>query len=85
MNQLEGKTAVITGASRGIGLAVAERLVAEGARVVITARKKEALEEAVATLGGSPRPMRWPGRPTTSSTRRDRPPAIEPSAASTCW
>jgi NAD(P)-dependent dehydrogenase (short-subunit alcohol dehydrogenase family) len=47
-----GKTAIVTGASRGIGLAIAERLVADGARVVITARKKEALDEAVAHLGG---------------------------------
>lgn len=45
--RLAGKTAVITGASRGIGLAIAERLVAEGARVVITARKEEALRESV--------------------------------------
>lgn len=50
--RLDGKTAIVTGASRGIGLAIAERLVAEGARVVITARKKEALDEAVEHLGG---------------------------------
>ena len=41
----------MTGASRGIGLAIAARLVADGARVAITARKPEALEEAVAELG----------------------------------
>ena len=50
-NGLDGKVAVVTGASRGIGLAVAERLVAEGARVCITARKQDALDEAVARLG----------------------------------
>ena len=51
--RLEGQVAVVTGASRGIGLAVAQRLVDEGARVVVTARKQEALDEAVASLGGA--------------------------------
>ena len=49
--RLDGRTAIVTGASRGIGLAIAERLVADGARVAITARKPEALEAAVARLG----------------------------------
>ena len=46
-----GAVAVVTGASRGIGLGIAQRLVDEGARVVITARKPEPLAEAVAQLG----------------------------------
>lgn len=49
--RFEGQTAIVTGASRGIGLAIAQRLVADGARVAITARKPETLEEAVAELG----------------------------------
>lgn len=57
-----GKTAIVTGASRGIGLAVAERLVAEGARVVITARKQEALEAAVEQLGGPEHAIAVAGR-----------------------
>jgi 3-oxoacyl-[acyl-carrier protein] reductase len=52
-----GKTAIVTGASRGIGLAIAQRLVDGGARVVITARKKPALDEAVEVLGGADRAL----------------------------
>ncbi|MBC9956246.1 SDR family oxidoreductase [Yimella sp. cx-51] len=51
MKGLSGKTAIVTGASRGIGLAIAARLVDEGANVVITARGEEALQQAVAQLG----------------------------------
>lgn len=60
--RFQGKTALITGASRGIGLAIAERLVAEGARVVITGRKKEALDEAVFHLGGPDVALGVPGK-----------------------
>lgn len=52
MSRFAGKTAIVTGASRGIGLGIAERLVRDGARVVITARNKEALDEGVEFLGG---------------------------------
>lgn len=52
MGSHDGAVAIVTGASRGIGLAIAERLVAEGAKVVVTARKPEPLAEAVERLGG---------------------------------
>lgn len=52
-----GRTAIITGASRGIGLAIAERLVAEGAKVVITGRRADALDAAVSALGGPDRAL----------------------------
>ncbi|HPB72325.1 MAG TPA: SDR family NAD(P)-dependent oxidoreductase, partial [Phycicoccus sp.] len=58
MSRLTNRTAIVTGASRGIGLAIAQRLVAEGARVVITARKPETLEAAAAEIGG-PDQVRW--------------------------
>ncbi len=49
--QLEGKTALVTGGSRGIGYAIAEAFVEAGARVVISARGEEALNEAARRLG----------------------------------
>ncbi len=62
MGRFDGQVALITGASRGIGLGVAQRLVDEGARVCITARKQEALDAAVATLGGPDVAMASAGR-----------------------
>lgn len=47
-----GKVALVTGASRGIGLSIAEHLVTHGAQVCITARKPEPLAAAVEQLGG---------------------------------
>src|SRR6201993_5329237 len=48
---LTGRTAIITGASRGIGLAISQQLAAAGANVVLTARKQEAAEAAAAQVG----------------------------------
>ena len=52
MDALEGKHAVVTGAGRGIGLAIAGALQAQGARVTLMARDAAALEAAAAGLGG---------------------------------
>jgi NAD(P)-dependent dehydrogenase (short-subunit alcohol dehydrogenase family) len=50
--RLNGKVALVTGGSSGIGLAAAKRFIAEGATVYITGRRQEALDAAVASIGG---------------------------------
>src|SRR4051794_20447299 len=49
---LDGRAAIVTGASRGIGLAVARRLVGEGASVMLVGRDAEALERTADDIGG---------------------------------
>jgi NAD(P)-dependent dehydrogenase (short-subunit alcohol dehydrogenase family) len=62
MTSLNGQAAIVTGASRGIGLAIAAELVHRGARVCITARHPEPLAEAVTELGGRDVAIAVPGR-----------------------
>lgn len=51
MKKLQGKVAVVTGASSGIGLASARLFAEQGAQVVLTGRRREALDAAVAAIG----------------------------------
>ncbi len=53
MRKLEGKVAVITGSSRGFGLAIARAFAREGAAVVISSRSEPAVREAIETLSGA--------------------------------
>jgi NADP-dependent 3-hydroxy acid dehydrogenase YdfG len=53
VGKLDGKVAVVTGASSGIGEATAEALAAEGATVVVAARREERLHELVGRIEGS--------------------------------
>ena len=49
--RLEGKVAIVTGASRGIGLGIVERFAEEGATVIITGRRPDAVADAADALG----------------------------------
>lgn len=51
--KLNGKTAIVTGSTAGIGLAIAKRLSAEGVAVTITGRNQSKLEAAATEIGGS--------------------------------
>ena len=53
MSLLAGQTAVITGGAQGLGYAIAERFIAEGARVVLGDLNLDATKEVVETLGGA--------------------------------
>lgn len=51
MAKLDGKIALVTGGNSGIGFAIAKQFIDEGAFVIVTARRKSKLEEAVSELG----------------------------------
>lgn len=57
--RLDGKTALVTGGSRGIGLAIARRFAEAGASVMLSSRSAEALAEACASLEGLGGPVAW--------------------------
>jgi NAD(P)-dependent dehydrogenase (short-subunit alcohol dehydrogenase family) len=53
MTDFDGRTAIITGGSRGIGLAIAQRLAQGGANIVLTSRKQESADAAAEQVGGN--------------------------------
>jgi NAD(P)-dependent dehydrogenase (short-subunit alcohol dehydrogenase family) len=57
MSRLDGRTALVTGAARGIGFAIAERLLADGARVAMLDRDGALLERAAARVGPGARAL----------------------------
>ena len=72
MDALGGRTAVVTGAASGIGLALAERFAAEGMKVVMSDVDPERLDEAASRVGGwgrsSPSPPTWQCGMTSSAS-----------------
>src|SRR5258708_4496883 len=57
MSLLQDKVAIVTGASRGIGKAIAEAFVREGATVVICGRKQETLDQVAREIGPRAKPL----------------------------
>ena len=51
---LDGKVALVTGASQGIGFGIARELAQEGARVAVSSRTREKIEAAAAEIGARP-------------------------------
>jgi NAD(P)-dependent dehydrogenase (short-subunit alcohol dehydrogenase family) len=71
VRRLEGKVAIVTGASAGIGSAIAHRLVSEGARVVGVGRSAEAGARLVEALGGDKRARFVAGSVSDGGTAQD--------------
>ena len=77
---LQGRVALVTGGSRGLGLQMAEALGEMGARLALTARKKNELDEAVAT-----QPARGKGVWALASLDTARNPVTAATNTNTCF
>jgi NAD(P)-dependent dehydrogenase (short-subunit alcohol dehydrogenase family) len=71
VNAFKDRVAIVTGASRGIGLGIAGELVQRGAKVCITARNPEPLAEAVRELGGPDAAIAVPGKADDPAHQHD--------------
>jgi short-subunit dehydrogenase len=85
--ELTGKTALVTGASRGIGKAIAGVLAGEGVDVALVARASDGLEQAAADIRAATgtHAMAVPADTGEARFGRRSPTLLAPSATSTFW
>ena len=84
---LKGRTALVSGASAGIGSGIAQVLAAEGARIAITARRHDLLEQLASKISGSgaEAPVVVTGDPTGTMRSASSLKPLPRSAASISW
>ena len=72
--QLEGKTALVTGSTAGIGLAIASALAGEGARVIVNGRTQKRVHDAMGTISAAhPGARRPPDRQCSAVAASSKP------------
>ena len=83
---MTGRTVIVTGGTRGIGLALAEGFVLAGARVVVASRKADACEQAARICANSAaRRSAYPPTSATSATSRPSYRRLLTSSAASMW